>query len=393
MRSLVGLLGLTCYMMVTAIGLSAEEVYLTATGDKVNALEVFQDCDDCPEMIVLPLGQFPMGSSVEEAIAAERQFFINRNVDPTFYDEKLKQAFINLGIDPDHPEEALLKYYASGNVNRHEDPYYSISPMLHEVPLHQVSIDLPIAMGRNEVTREEWAACVEDGGCEQGQRDIPVSDYIACEKTPGCVSTPDSRVAYRLQANPPRTHPRGPMVGISYYEMTEYAAWLNKKIGANVYRVPTEAEWEYAARAGTDTRFAQGDTLTLDQANFLVSRGDIVDGEYVWEYDLGSAHELLPVDLLDAANDWGLRHMSGNASEFTSTCGDGPHRGLASSSAYLTANSGRTDCERSVKGGSYNGNVELARPARRVPISSDHWSPSIGFRVVRDLTPVSDTAN
>lgn len=392
MRSLVGLMGLT-FFMAMGIGASAEEIYLTAAGDRVSALDTFQDCDDCPEMIVLPLGQFQMGSSVEEALAAHRRFFANSNVDPYPYEERLRQAFIDLGIDPEHPEEALLRYYASGNVTRNEDPHYSVNPMLHELPLHQVSIDLPIAMGRNEVTREEWAACVEDGGCEQGQSNIPVYDYIACERTSGCLPTPDARVAFRLQENPPKTHPRGPRVGVSYYEMTEYAAWLNKKIGANVYRVPTEAEWEYAARSGATTRFAQGDTLTLDQANFMVYRRDIVDGEYVWVYDLGSARDLLPVDFLDAANDWGLRHMSGNASEFTSTCGDGPHRGLTSSSAYLAADSDRTDCKRSVKGGSYNGNVELARPARRVPLPSDYWSPSVGFRVVRDLTPVSDTTN
>jgi len=183
------------------------------------------------------------------------------------------------------------------------------------------------------------------------------------------------------------------MTGITFHEMTDYVSWLNKKVGANVYRIPTEAEWEYAARSGTTTRFAQGDTLTLDQANFLVYRRVLLGGEYVWDYDLGSARELLPVDNLDAANDWGLRHMSGNASEFSSTCGDGPHRGLTSSSEYLAADSDRTDCNRSVKGGMYDGNVELARPARRVPIPSDHWSPSIGFRVVRDLTPVSESIN
>jgi formylglycine-generating enzyme required for sulfatase activity len=180
------------------------------------------------------------------------------------------------------------------------------------------------------------------------------------------------------------------MTGVTFHEMNEYVSWLNEKIGADLYRLPTEAEWEYAARSGTTTRFAQGDTLTLEQANFLVYRRDIVDGKYVWNYDLGSARELLPVDNLDAANRWGLRHMSGNATEVTSTCGDGPHRGLKSSSEYLAADVDRKDCGRSVKGGMYDGNVELARPARRVSLSVDHWSPSIGFRVVKDLTPYSE---
>ena len=243
-------------------------------------------------------------------------------------------------------------------------------------------------MGRNEVTREEWAACVADGGCEVGQRDLPRSSYIACDKAVDCVPTPDTRVRFRLPNGPHASHPRSPMTGMTFYEMNDYTSWLNEKIGADVYRLPTEAEWEYAARAGTTTRYAQGDTLSLEQANFLVSRRNLVDGEYVWDYDLGSAGELLPVDALDAANDWGLRHMSGNASEFTSTCGEGPHRGLATSSQYLAADADRPDCKRSVKGGMYLGNVELARPARRVAISGDHWSPSLGFRVVRDLTPI-----
>jgi formylglycine-generating enzyme required for sulfatase activity len=201
--------------------------------------------------------------------------------------------------------------------------------------------------------------------------------------------TPDDRIRFRLPKGPHPTHPRAPMTGITFREMNDYVAWLNKKLGADVYRLPTEAEWEYAARSGTTTRFAQGDTLTLDQANFLIYRREFVDGEYVWDYDLGSAHELLPVDSLDAGNDWGLRHMSGNASEFTTTCGDGPHRGLKSSSEYLAADLDRPDCDRSVKGGMYDGNVELARPARRVSLPVDHWSPSIGFRVVRDLARFS----
>lgn len=217
------------------------------------------------------------------------------------------------------------------------------------------------------------------------QSDLPSSQYISCEDDPACIPNPDTRVRFRLPNGPHATHPRNPMTGITFYEMNNYTSWLNGKIGADIYRVPTEAEWEYAARAGTTTRYAQGDTLTLEQANFGVSRRDLVNGEYVWDYDLGSAKELLPVDDLDAANGWGLRHMSGNASEFTSTCGEGPHRGLVTSSQYLAADADRPECKRSVKGGSYFSNVELARPARRAAISSEHWSPFIGFRVVRDL--------
>ncbi len=385
-RSLAFSFGL---LLLGLIGLdaSAEEFYTTTTGQSVTSLTVFQDCEVCPEMVVLPLGAFEMGSTVEEANAARLRYFISRNVDTTAYEEQLRQSFLRLGIDPALPEEGLRQYYASDNITREDDPQYSVNPALHEVPPHTVSIDIPIAMGRHEVTREEWAACVDDGGCEKGQSDLPRSAYSSCKEASDCIPNPDTRVRFRLPNGPHATHPRSPMTGVTYYEMNDYTSWLNSRVGADVYRVPTEAEWEYAARSGTTTRFAQGDTLSLEQANFMVSWAEIVDGEYVWDYDLGSAQELLPVDDLDAANAWGLRHMSGNASEFTSTCGEGPHRALATSSQYLAADTERPDCARSVKGGMYSGNVELARPARRVAISSDHWSPTIGFRVVRDMAP------
>jgi formylglycine-generating enzyme required for sulfatase activity len=363
--------------------------HLTSTGEEVSALDVFRDCEACPEMIVLPLGSFQMGSTVEEANAARMRFLTNMNADLAKFSRELRQALLDIGVDPDDPEEGLRRYYASGNVEREEDPQYFANPFLHEVPAHRVTIDMPIAMGRNEVTREEWAACVADGGCEQGLRAMPRAAWHACQGTADCAMTPDDRVRFRLPEGPWATHPRSPMTGMTYDEMTDYTSWLNERVGAEVYRVPTEAEWEYAARAGATTRYAQGDTLTLDQANFLVYRADLVDGEYVWSYDFGSAKELLPVDALDAANAWGLRHMSGNASERTSSCGDGPHRGLATSSAYLAADAERTDCKLSEKGGMYDGHVELARPARRVAISRDHWNPSMGFRVIRDLTPAA----
>lgn len=369
MRILNGISALAFLVLhaITSVA-SAEPVYTAATGARVGVLEIFRDCDVCPEMVVLPMGSFTMGSSEREAVDAHRRFFQSRNIDPEQAEAATRAFLINRGINPD------------------KDPARSINPFLAELPAHRVVIDMPIAMGRNEVTRAEWDACVNEGGCATGLADRPHGSVPDCGASATCGLSPDDRIRFRLRSGPYPTDPRAPRTAITYQEMNDYAAWLNGKIGTNLYRLPTEAEWEYAARAGTTTPFAQGQTLRLDQANFLVSRLDIVAGQAVWTYDLGSARALLPVDRLDAANPWGLRHMSGNASELTSSCGAGPHRDLASSSQYLAADAGR-HCDRADKGGMYTGNVELARPARRVAMPETHWSDWVGFRLVRDLGP------
>lgn len=91
--------------------------------------------------------------------------------------------------------------------------------------MHVVTIDLPIAMGRNEVTFGEWNACVADGGC-------------------GGYEPPTFMPAARPGGAPERIEltERHPVSGVSYDDIQRYLAWLNGKVGANVYRLPTEAE-------------------------------------------------------------------------------------------------------------------------------------------------------
>ena len=304
-----------CFLLCSATATVAENQFELADGSAVVPLEVFQECADCPEMIVLPTGSFMMGAPLEES------------------------AFL----------------YSLWNKPKLGEPV----GWPHEGPEHEVMIDIQIAIGRNEVTRGEWLACVAGGGCSH---------------------TPDPAIVV-LHGFIFADHPRHPVIDVSYRDMLEYVAWLNRQTGTDAYRLPSEAEWEYAAGAGTSTKFGQGDSLTTDQANIAV---------FEWR---GNRYVPLPdnrqmpvtVDELDAANPWGLRHMAGNVLERTMSCWTERHLGLETSSAYLAEAIATESCRRVGKGGSYGGDADYARPANRGHGDEDRRSSSIGFRVVREM--------
>ncbi len=228
-----------------------------------------------------------------------------------------------------------------------------------EGPEHEVTIDTPIAMGRNEVTRAEFLACVEDGGCAH---------------------TPDPRI--RIEGGfAYADDPRSPVIDVSYLDMLEYGAWLNHITGTEAYRLPTEAEWEYGAYGGADTKFGQGDSLTTDQTNFAVF---YLQGDRLM-YDRGSRVMPVSVDMLDAANAWGLRHMAGNVLERTMSCWSDRQLGLPTSSAYLADAQQDGSCKRVGKGGSFGRGLGLARPANRGRGKETRRSSSVGFRIVREM--------
>ena len=286
-----------------------------ANGHGLAPLEMFQECAVCPEMIVLPMGSFIMGAPLEKSAYI---WLLWKKPEP--------------GVQPGIPAEG---------------------------PEHEVIIDIPIAMGRNEVTYAEFMACVDDGGCSH---------------TPNQGVQTLHRIIYA-------DDPRSPVIDVSYLDMLEYVAWLNRITGTDAYRLPTEAEWEYAAYGGADTKFGQGDSLTTEQANFTVfhRQGDMLVA------DLNRYLMPVPVDMLDAANAWGLRHMAGNVLEITMSCWSDRHLGLPTSNAYLTGAQQADSCKRVVKGGSYGSDVEYARPANRGRGEEANRSPSVGFRIVREM--------
>jgi len=301
------------WLPVTAM---ARDVYSTINDREVAPFEIFQECDVCPEMIVLPMGSFVMGAPLEQS-------------------------------------ELIYRLW-----NKTEPG--EIVGMRHEGPEHTVLIDIPIAMGLNEVTLEEWLACVAEGGCSL---------------------VPDPRVLKFDGSYFYVDEPRHPVFYVSFLDILEYLTWLNRKVGADVYRLPTEAEWEYAARAGTQTRFAQGDSLTTDQANIGIFRWE--GDRYV--SDPNNRKTPVLVDALDAANAWGLRHMAGNLREWTLSCWSDRHLGLPTSSAYLAEAQRQETCRRVAKGGSFGADPVYARPASRGAGDEDIRSRIVGFRIVREM--------
>ncbi|WP_170414619.1 formylglycine-generating enzyme family protein [Ruegeria atlantica] len=312
-----------CAFALSSFAPAAQADHTLSDGTEVAPLEMFQECDVCPEMIVLPLGEFMMGGPPGES---------KQNV-------KFDEAGNWIPVTPDNPYIAF-----------------------HEAPVHKVTVDLPVAMGRNEITHDQWMACVQDGGCGGYEP----QDFIRLPKSK-------------------RAKVRGnhPVITVSYLDAVAYTNWLNSKVGMDVYRLPTEAEWEYAARAGTQTPFAQGEEVTTDQVNFLGSATEIMLGEE--RPDLVSRGTPVPVDQLDAANAWGLRHMSGNVVELTMSCWTDTYAGWETSSRYLEM-AVTTPCEKIMsRGGAYPFAMDASRLANRGRGFRDTRSTVAGFRVLREL--------
>ncbi|MDJ1169483.1 formylglycine-generating enzyme family protein [Roseofilum sp. BLCC_M154] len=279
----------------------------------VRVLEVFQECPDCPEMVVLPLGGFLMGG---EPLQPDTHGFP-----------------ITMG---------------------REDPLGA--PW--EGPVHQVQIDIPIAIGRYEVTFEQWMACVSDG---------------ACQHQPSAATSTRYGNYDAIGLNPVRR--------VSYLDIQEYIGWLNGFSEDGIYRLPTEAEWEYAARAGATTLFHNGNSLDLSEANFW-------DGESYpdWRQNPEIPGQLIPIPVGRLIpNAWGLHDTAGNVREVTMSCYTERHQSWPTSTAYLNNAMHLAPCIRVLRDGSFNGTQGWVRPQSRFPIPEDGRSSYIGFRVVREL--------
>ena len=215
--------------------------------------------------------------------------------------------------------------------------------------VHKVSIN-DFWIGQYEVTFDEWQNCVNDGGCQSN-------------------TEPDDEGWGKGQR---------PVINVNWHDANEYAAWLNKKTGKN-YRLPTEAEWEYAARAGSSTKYSFGNNEAelCQYANHADQSTD-----YVWRNKKcsdGIAKKTAQVGSYQA-NPWKLYDMIGNAWEWTCSAypKDNQYNGLESK--CTNKNDSRS---RMLRGGSWNYLPESGRSASRGGSAATRRHNFVGFRLSR----------
>jgi formylglycine-generating enzyme required for sulfatase activity len=234
--------------------------------------DMFRDCSDCAELVVIPAGSFDMGSPTE-----------------------------------------------------------------YENPVHRVTIAKPFAIGRYEVTFNEWDKCVEDGGCKY---------------------RPDDREWGRGDR---------PVINISWLDAKAFVTWLSQKTG-KTYRLPTEAEWEYAARGGTTTPFWWGRDPGSRQANCR-------------ECNTGESQRTSPVGSYKP-NAFGLYDTAGNAAEWIEDCWNDNYRSAPNNGTAWTAGQCRL---RVLRGGAFDSQAKYVRSMARFRYDADVRYTSNGLRVVREL--------
>jgi formylglycine-generating enzyme required for sulfatase activity len=221
-----------------------------------------------------------------------------------------------------------------------------------EAPQHRVTIDKAFAAGRFSVTFDEWDACVAGGGCNGYKPD-------------------DASWGRGWQ----------PVINVSWNDAKAYVAWLSR-VSGKPYRLLSEAEREYVARAGTTTPFWWGSSIIPQQANYDVTKDFQNDGPTTYRY--GVNHDrTLPVYSFDP-NPWGLYQIHGNVYEWIEDCWHVSYAGApANGSAWTTGCDGTA----MLRGGDWSvGRWMLRAAARSHWNSNDDRGRTVGFRLARTLS-------
>ena len=214
-----------------------------------------------------------------------------------------------------------------------------------EGPQQNVTIDYAFEVGKYEVTFEDWDTCLAGGGCK---------GYNPKDAGWG--------------------RGKRPVINVSWEDAQSYLTWLNDVTGLK-YRLLSEAEWEYAARAGTKTPFYTGKTITSDQANF--------NGQFPFMTSAKGPYrrKTVPVGSFKP-NPFGLYDSLGNAFEWTEDCWNESHKDAPNDGSFRRDG----DCKyRVMKGGSWVNHGYQIRAAKRTRYTTDYRYDDYGFRIARTL--------
>ena len=208
-----------------------------------------------------------------------------------------------------------------------------------------MTIDYPFEVGKFEVTFDDWATCLAGGGCG----------------------------GYRPSDNGWGRGQR-PVINVSWRQAQSYIRWLNSATGLK-YRLLSEAEWEYVARAGSQMPFHTGRTIAAKQANYNGEHPYLVGAKGKYR------RKTMPVGSFKP-NAFGVYDMHGNAYEWTADCWNESHQGAPNDGSARKDG----DCKfRLMKGGSWVSHAYQVRTASRTRYTTDFGYEDYGFRIARTL--------
>jgi formylglycine-generating enzyme required for sulfatase activity len=256
----------------------------------------------------------------------------------------------------------------------------------HEHPQHRVRITRPFYLGTFEVTRGQFRRFVEDTAyktdAEKGKEPGVLVDYRAQERSF------DKNYSWRnIGFQQTDEHP---VVAVSWNDAMAFCQWLSRKEG-ETYRLPTEAEWEYACRAGTTTRYYSG-----DDPETLATVANVADAALKakfpkFEFSMKASDGYVftaPVGQFKP-NAFGLYDMHGNAFEW---CSDWFGKDYFGKSPTDDPTGPGTGEHRVMRGGAWNWTPIFTRSADRAGYWPNGRTDNIGFRVARTSYPPEERA-
>ena len=233
--------------------------------------------------------------------------------------------------------------------------------------LHKVKISQPFYMGAMDVTRQQFAAFVQD------------AKYVTdAEKQIAAAKDPAKAPKGTWQKPGFDQTDADPVVWVSWNDAQAYCKWLSGKDMKKAYRLPTEAQWEYACRAGTQTPFNTGDKITTDQANFNGAAPSMYLKDAAGKPIQGENRKATTPGTKFPPNKWGLHDMHGNVWQWCQE-GEAPYQ-----AGDQTDPLGPDKGPRLLRGGDFTAPAHTCRAANRYRERQDGQRASVGFRVVTD---------